>query len=103
MAVSASFISMLRSFPMPDWWSDPARGGGWLNASGSHRIDALRQWFGEVEAVSAGLPRIRKPAAGAGGASGVGVDDSFNIRCAMRNGTDVALLQSGAAPVPVRP
>jgi predicted dehydrogenase len=100
MAVSASFISMLRSFPMPDWWSDPARGGGWLNASGSHRIDALRQWFGEVEAVSAGLPRMREPAAGAGGASGVGVDDSFNIRCAMRNGTDVALLQSGAAAGP---
>ncbi|MGA2305104.1 MAG: Gfo/Idh/MocA family oxidoreductase [Acidimicrobiales bacterium] len=92
MAVSASFISMLRSFPMPDWWSDPTQGGGWLNASGSHRIDALRQWFGEVEAVSAGLSAIR--------VHGSGVDDSFNIRCAMRDGTDVALVQSGAAAGP---
>jgi predicted dehydrogenase len=101
MVVSASFISMLRTFPMPAWWSDPSLGGGWLNASGSHRIDALRQWFGEVEAVSAGLPRMREPAAGgARGVGGVGVDDSFNIRCAMRNGTDVALIQSGAAVGP---
>jgi predicted dehydrogenase len=116
MAVSASFISMLRSFPMPGWWSDPAQGGGWLNASGSHRIDALRQWFGEVEAVSAGLSAIRVGAADGSGvdrpeAAGSGVDgepsvagsvvdDGFNIRCAMRNGTDVALMQSGAAAGP---
>lgn len=107
MAVSASFTSMLRTFPMPDWWSDPSLGGGWLNASGSHRIDALRQWFGEIEAVSAGLPSIREPVSGVPGL-GVGksgvpgrrVDDSFNIRCAMRDGTDVALVQSGAAAGP---
>jgi predicted dehydrogenase len=106
MAVSASFTSMLRSFPMPDWWSDPQRGGGWLRASGSHRIDALRQWFGEVEAVSAGLPRLRGPAGGPDtegidGIDGIdSIDDSFNIRCAMRDGTDVALIQSGAAAGP---
>jgi len=92
MAVSASFISMLRSFPMPGWWSDPAQGGGWLNASGSHRIDALRQWFGEVEAVSAVLSSLR--------GAGAVVDDSFTIRCAMRDGTDVTLLQSGGAAGP---
>jgi predicted dehydrogenase len=90
--VSASFISMLRTFKMPEWWFDPARGGGWLNASGSHRIDALRQWFGEVEAVSAGLASVSDPA--------LGVDDTFNIRAIMRNGVDVALVQSGAAAGP---
>jgi predicted dehydrogenase len=120
MAVSASFISMLRGFAMPEWWSDPLLGGGWLRASGSHRIDALRQWFGEVEGVSAGLPRLREGSGGVGSGvgSGVGrggagegrrevggggrggVDDSFNIRCTMRNGTDVALIQSGAAAGP---
>jgi predicted dehydrogenase len=31
---------------------------------------------------------------------GSGVDDGFNIRCAMRSGTDVALMQSGAAAGP---
>jgi predicted dehydrogenase len=110
MALSASFISMLRSFPMPGWWYDPAQGGGWLNASGSHRIDALRQWFGEVEGVSAGLSAMAgSGAAGSGadgpgvagpGAAGSGADNGFNIRCTMRNGTDVALMQSGAAAGP---
>ncbi len=90
--VGASFISMLRTFPMPEWWFDPARGGGWLNASGSHRIDALRQWFGEFEAVSAGLTSTSDPA--------LAVDDTFNIRALMRNGVDVSLVQSGAAAGP---
>jgi predicted dehydrogenase len=90
--VSASFNSMLRSFRMPDWWFDPSRGGGWLNASGSHRIDALRQWFGDVAAVSAGLPDVSEPP--------LGVDDSFTIRCVMHNGVDVSLVQSSAAAGP---
>lgn len=89
LMVGASFLSMLRSFPMADWWYDPAAGGGWFGASGSHRIDALRQWFGEVEAVSAGLPAVSDPA--------LAVDDSFDIRCVMRSGVDVSLVQSAAA------
>jgi predicted dehydrogenase len=90
--VSASFISMLRTFRMPSWWFDPAQGGGWLNASGSHRIDGLHQWFGDVAAVSAGLPDVSDPP--------LGVDDSFTIRCLMRNGVDVSLIQSSAAAGP---
>jgi predicted dehydrogenase len=89
LMLGASFLSMLRSFPMPDWWYDPTAGGGWFGASGSHRIDALRQWFGEVEAVSAGLPALSHPA--------LTVDDSFDIRCVMRSGVDVSLVQSAAA------
>lgn len=89
LMLAASFLSMLRSFPMADWWYDPAAGGGWFGASGSHRIDALRQWFGEVEAVSAGLPAVSDPA--------LAVDDSFDIRCVMRSGVDVSLMQSAAA------
>jgi predicted dehydrogenase len=90
--VSASFISMLRTFAMPEWWFDPARGGGWLNASGSHRIDAVLQWFGEVEGVSAGLTSTSDPE--------LGVDDTFNIRASTRSGVDVSLVQSGAAAGP---
>lgn len=92
LAVSASFIAMLRTFEMPPWWSDPRQGGGWLLASGSHRVDALRQWFGDIAAVSAGLPSVRDPAPG--------VDDTFNIRCVTASGVEVALVQSGAAAGP---
>ncbi|MGH7319952.1 MAG: Gfo/Idh/MocA family protein [Candidatus Rokuibacteriota bacterium] len=35
-----------------NWWSDGSRGGGLLGALGSHQIDLLRYWLGEIEAVS---------------------------------------------------
>lgn len=35
------------------WRLDPAHGGGLLNEMGSHAIDRLRQWFGDLSAVSA--------------------------------------------------
>ena len=35
-----------------DWWFDAARGGGLLGAVGSHQIDLLRHWLGEIEAVA---------------------------------------------------
>lgn len=93
LALSISFLSMLRAIDMPEWWFDPQRGGGWLGASGSHRIDALRQWFGEVEAVSATLPALREPA--------LPVDDSFDIRCRMRSGVEACLIQSASAVGPM--
>lgn len=34
-----------------DWWSRTERGGGRLGANGSHQIDLLRWWVGEVESV----------------------------------------------------
>ena len=37
------------------WRLDPALGGGLLNELGSHAIDQLRQWFGELASVSAHL------------------------------------------------
>ena len=35
-----------------DWWSDAEQGGGRLGANGSHQVDLLRWWFGEIAAVS---------------------------------------------------
>jgi predicted dehydrogenase len=39
------------SRPSGDWWSLAAEGGGRLGANGSHQIDLLRWWLGEVAAV----------------------------------------------------
>lgn len=51
-----------------DWWYDRARGGGLLGAVGSHQIDLLRYWLGEVEAVTGTLatciPQRPDPATG---------------------------------------
>jgi len=39
------------------WWQERARGGGWLLNSGTHLIDGLRWWLGEIESV-AGFTRV---------------------------------------------
>ena len=39
--------------PKGDWWSLAEHGGGRLGANGSHQVDLLRWWFGEVEAIVA--------------------------------------------------
>lgn len=40
------------SRPAGDWWSLAEMGGGRLGANGSHQIDLLRFWLGEIAAVS---------------------------------------------------
>src|SRR5262249_25106966 len=34
--------------PVPQWWFDPARGGGGVGASGWHLVAQVRTWFGGV-------------------------------------------------------
>jgi predicted dehydrogenase len=92
LVLSVSFSPFLRTVSMPEWWSDPAVGGGWLGASGSHRLDAVLQWVGPVRAVSATLPSV----SGSVGA----VDDSFSLRATAGKGAEVVLVQSAAAVGP---
>ncbi len=77
----------------PDWWFDPAQGGGWLGASGSHAVDQLRAWLGEFDSVSAGLGQValtRGP-----------VDDSYSLRFRMKNGVEGILQQCSGAYGPM--
>jgi predicted dehydrogenase len=39
------------SRPENDWWSLESRGGGRMGANGSHQIDLIRWWCGEVKSV----------------------------------------------------
>lgn len=41
-----------------DWWSLAEQGGGRLGANGSHQVDLLRWWLGEVAWVSGGAPVV---------------------------------------------
>ena len=76
-----------RASRVPPWWFDRSRGGGWLGASGSHTIDQVRHWLGEVKAVrSAALPR-----------RGSDAEDSFIAHLVMESGCEVTLEQSAAA------
>jgi predicted dehydrogenase len=54
ITVSAAFNATADSRPW-NWWSQKSMGGGILGANGSHYIDLLRWWFGEIRAVSGQL------------------------------------------------
>ncbi|MDG2004691.1 MAG: Gfo/Idh/MocA family oxidoreductase [Novosphingobium sp.] len=85
------YISFLTDFAevFPDWWFDPAQGGGWLGASGSHLVDQVRSWLGEFDTVSASLGSVtmqRGP-----------VEDSFSVHFRLKNGTEGILQQTSGA------
>lgn len=73
-----------RATPVPPWWYDEARGGGWLSASGSHVIDQVRHWLGDIAAVRSGSLLRR----------GADADDSFSAHLGMTSGCEVAIVQS---------
>ena len=52
VSVDLHTTNLLMQLERP-WRLDPAHGGGILNELGSHAIDRLRQWFGELATVSA--------------------------------------------------
>lgn len=86
----AAFVQFMGFLPQfeadfPDWWFDPAQGGGWLGASGSHAVDQIRSWLGEFDTVSASLATVAL--------SRGGVDDSFAVRFRLKSGLEGVLEQ----------
>jgi predicted dehydrogenase len=78
--------------PFLEWWFDPVRGGGWLGASGSHQVDQVRTWFGDVDLLAAtlGLVSERDPATHA--------DDAFTLVLRARtSGATVVAQQTGGS------
>ena len=79
---------------------DAANGGGFLFGLGSHYIDALRQWFGEVEAVSgrtiSHYPDRLKP--GTEETVQADVDDTFQFTLKLANGGWATMVGTSAAP-----
>jgi predicted dehydrogenase len=78
--------------PVPEWWFDDRRGGGWLGASGSHVVDQVRTWLGEITSVSAALPTVSARPAGA--------EDTFVVRVTTARGAHGVLQQTAASWVP---
>ena len=79
--------------PAKPWWFDVDQGGGNLGAHGSHLIDQLRVWFGEVDSVSARLDLVGPRPAGS-------ADDSFSALLSMRSGVQVVVQHTVAARGP---
>jgi predicted dehydrogenase len=91
----ASFVQWLSlvadpEMRMPSWWFDRGAGGGWLGASGSHVVDQVRSWLGEIATVSAALPLASDRPAGA-------AEDSFVVRLGLASGAEAVLQQTAGA------
>ena len=76
-----------------------AAGGGILGALGSHYVDALRHWFGEVSTVRGRLdslrPNLRDAATGA--IQQAGRDDTYSFALDFRNGGTATMIASFVA------
>ena len=87
------------SRPAGDWWSRADMGGGRLGANGSHQIDLLRFWLGDIGAISGQIAtmvpnRIDKESGTTWLAT---ADDQSSFMTEMMNGALCWVFMSGAA------
>ena len=87
------------SRPEGDWWSREDMGGGRLGANGSHQIDLLRFWLGDIGAISGQIAtmvpdRIDKNSGVEWTAT---ADDQSSFQAEMQNGALCTVFMSGAA------
>jgi predicted dehydrogenase len=82
-----------------DWLMDEAKGGGMLGAAGSHYLDALRWWFGDVRAVSGAASTMIKQRRHADSniMGTVSADDNFVVLLRFMNGALATVTYSATA------
>jgi len=78
--------------PPPAWWFDADLGGGWLGACGSHWIDALRVWLGEITDVTAVVDAHAPPPSSVARRA----DDTYTVLFRVLGGAHGVLQQSAA-------
>ena len=86
--------------PRPlSWMASNADGGGLLGALGSHYIDALRDWFGEVATVSGRLAGLRPDVidTATGRIVKAESDDTFLFTLTFKNGGIATMIASFAS------
>ncbi len=87
------------SRPKGDWWSLSDQGGGRLGANGSHQVDLLRWWLGEVAWVTGAAPVVvpaRRDTA-SGDAWTATADDLAYFTAEMASGAVAQVIMSGVA------
>lgn len=82
-----------------DWLMDEAKGGGMLRAAGSHYLDALRWWFGEVKAVSGATATMirQRRFADSHEMGSVSADDNFAVLLKFVSGAMATVTYSATA------
>jgi len=84
--------------PRPATWiARQADGGGLLGALGSHYIDGLRDWFGEITSVTGRLDTLRPDLVdSAGRPTRADSDDTFSFTVTFANGGTATMIASFA-------
>lgn len=87
------------SRPKGDWWSLAEKGGGRLGANGSHQVDLLRWWLGEVAWVSGGVRTVvpDRRDSGTDEAWTADADDLAFFTAEMVSGAVAQVVMSGVA------
>lgn len=75
-----------------------ALGAGFLFGLGSHYIDGLRHWFGEVSEVAGTLLTTSPERRGADGVELADADDTFSFTLTFESGVVAEMVSSRAAP-----
>jgi predicted dehydrogenase len=80
------------------WIARKADGGGLLGALGSHYIDGLRDWFGEIASVSGWLATLRPELVDTATGKKVEAetDDTFSMTLTFKNGGAATMIASFA-------
>lgn len=87
------------SRPKDDWWSLAEKGGGRLGANGSHQVDLLRWWLGEVAWVTGAAPTMVPARVGRDGGEPwtATADDVAYFTAEMDSGAVAQVFMSGVA------
>ncbi len=82
-----------------DWLMDEAKGGGMLRAAGSHYLDALRWWFGDIRAVSGATSTMirQRRFADSHEMGSVSADDNFAVLLKFTSGAMATVTYSATA------
>lgn len=82
-----------------DWWSDAAMGGGRLGANGSHQVDLIRFWLGEIGQISGQLKTMvpNRQDKTTGEPWTATADDQVSFTAEMTSEAIVSIFLSGAA------
>jgi len=83
-----------------NWWSDATRGGGVWGAVGSHFVDAVRYFAGEIDAVQAMLATVIRERPFGEGTREVTSDDLAGIHLRLRSGAVAMMTFSSVASGP---
>lgn len=88
--------------PAP-WGSKKSEGGGFLGALGSHYIDGLRYWFGDLDSVSGKIMRLKPDLVDqkTGRPIKSETDDTFTFTATFKSGV-VATMTASFATTPTR-